>query len=154
MSLLWHYYWPVFALGLLIGTLTGIFLYNRLVTGARERIAGLDESIDRKQRKRRSVFYAGLAGTLALAALWHGPFGAAKRLSGRIEAAARAELKHQEMLGVGARLERSPLRRQIVLSGPADDFQQSALVRMLDDMPGVTGVRWASPPGVPAESVK
>ncbi|MBA2466328.1 MAG: hypothetical protein H0V46_01830 [Sphingomonas sp.] len=154
MSLLWHYYWPVFALGLLIGTLTGIFLYNRIVIGARDRLAGLETAIDDKQRKRKLIFYAGLGGTLALAASWHGPLGAGDRFAGRVEAAARAELERQEMLGVSARLERSPLRRRIVLSGPADDFQQGALVRILDEMPGVSGVRWASPPAVSTESAK
>jgi hypothetical protein len=151
---LWNYYWPIIALGVVIGAVTGTILYNRLVVNARDRLAGRETAIDDKQRKRRNIFLAGLAATLGLAALWHGPLGAGDRLSQRIESAARAELKHQEMLGVRARLERSPLRRRIVLSGPADDFQQSELVRIMDEMPAVSGARWASPPAVSTESVK
>ena len=36
---------------------------------------------------------------------------------------------------VHAVVERAPLRRTLVLSGPADDFQRSELVRILDDVP-------------------
>ena len=69
-------------------------------------------------------------------------------------AAARAELEHQEMTGVTARLERSPLRRRLLLSGPADDFQQRELVRIMDQIPGVSGVRWISPPSLAGEPVQ
>jgi hypothetical protein len=47
------------------------------------------------------------------------------------------------MAGVSARLERGPLRRRLVLTGPADDFQRAELVRILDEVPGVAEVRWA-----------
>jgi hypothetical protein len=86
--------------------------------------------------------------------LWHWPLGAGGRFANRVEATARAELKHQEMLGVSARLERAPLRRRLVLSGPADDFQQAELVRIMDELPGVSGVRWATRPAASTESVK
>ncbi len=154
MTLLWHYYWPVVALGVLIGAIGGFFLYNRLVISARDRLAGRETAIDDKQRKRQNIFLGGIGSTLALAALWHGPLGAGERLSRRIETAARAELELQEMTGVTARLERSPLRRRIVLSGPADDFQQAELVRIMDEMPGVSGARWATPPSRSNGSVK
>jgi hypothetical protein len=154
MTVLWQYYWPVIAAGVVIGAITGTLLYNRIVTSARVRAAGLDEAVDDQRRKRRNRFYAGLAATLAAAILWHWPLGAGDRLAARVEATARAELAHQEMLGVTARLERSPLRRRLVLSGPADDFQQDELVRIMDELPGVSGVRWASPPAVSTESVQ
>ena len=38
------------------------------------------------------------------------------------------------------------MRRRLVLSGPADDFQRAQLVQILDDIRGVAGVRWATPP--------
>lgn len=152
--MLWQYYWPIVAMGVVIGAVTGSLLYNRLVTSARDRLAGLETAIDDQRRKRRTTFLAGVATTIALAIVWHWPLGAADRLAGRVEAGARAELKHQEMFGVTARLDRSPLRRRVVLSGPADDFQQAELVRILDELPGVSGVRWATPPAVSTESVQ
>ncbi len=152
MSILWQYYWPVVALGVVFGAITGTLLYNRLVTSARDQLAGRDTVVDDKSRKRRNVFLAGLAATLGAAIFWH--LFAADRLSAKVEASVRAEIKHQEMAGVTARLERSPLRRRIVLSGPADDFQQAELARILDELPGVSGVRWASPPSAATESVK
>ena len=156
MTILWNYYWPIIAAGVVIGAISGFFLYNRLVTDARDQIAGRDTPPDDQQKKskRKKAFYGGIAGALALAALWHGPLGAGDRLAARIEASARAELKHQEMTGVTAPLERSPLRRRLVLAGPADDFQQSELVRIMDELPGVSGVRWATPPRPSTESVK
>ena len=104
--------------------------------------------------KRNHILALGVAAVLAQTALWHGPLGAADRLAGQIEAAARAELKRQEMFAVSARLERAPLRRKIVLSGPADDFQQRELIRIMNEMPGVSSARWASPARRSSESVK
>lgn len=96
---------------------------------------------------RNAIFALGIAAVLAETALWHGPLGAGERLAAKAEAAARAELERQEMTAISARLEREPLlRRRMVLSGPADDFQQSELVRLIDAKPGIAGVRWASPP--------
>ena len=114
--------------------------------------AGMDVAIDDKRRKRTMTLIAGLAATLVGAIAWHWPLGAGDRLASQVEATARAELKHQEMFGVSARVERSPLRRRIVLSGPADDFQHAALVRIIDQLPGVSGVRWATPPAVSVET--
>ena len=152
MTTLWHHYWVVVAMGVAIGAVTGTLLYNRLVTSARDQLAGRDTPIDRNRHKRRNIYLAGLAATIAFATAWH--WFAAERLTARVEASVRAELKHQEMLGVSGRLERSPLRRRIVLSGPADEFQQAELIRIIDDLPGVSGVRWATPPAPSIESVK
>ena len=103
---------------------------------------------------RNQALMLGIAAVLAETALWHAPLGAADRLSERIEAAANAELKHLEMTAVTARVDRSPLRRRIVLSGQADDFQHRELVRIIGELPGVSGVRWASPTATTTESVK
>ena len=100
---------------------------------------------------RNTALALGVAAVLAETALWHGPLGAGDRLAGKIEGTARATLVHYEMPRVTARLDRSPLRRRLLLSGPADDFQQKELVRMMDEIPGVSGVRWTNPPGLPAE---
>ena len=48
------------------------------------------------------------------------------------------------MTEVQARLERGPLTRRLILSGPADDFQRSELVRIMDGIPGVADARWAA----------
>jgi acyl dehydratase len=84
-------------------------------------------------------------------AIWHGPVGTGERFAAQVERAARAELDRQEMTLVVARLERSPLQRRLVLSGPADDFQQRELVRIMGAIPGVADVRWANPPAVTTE---
>jgi hypothetical protein len=102
---------------------------------------------------RNTIIALGVAAVLAETALWHGPLGAGDRLASKIETRARATLNHLEMTNVSARLERSPLRRRLVLSGPADDFQRAQLVQILDGIPGVVGVRWASPPK-PSNEVK
>ena len=104
--------------------------------------------------RRNWILAFGIAAVLAETALWHGPLGAADRLSGKIERAARRELVRLEMPAVSARIEREPLRRRLVLSGPADDFQRSELVRILDEIPAVSAVRWARPPSLRSEGVR
>jgi hypothetical protein len=152
VTTLWHYYWVVVAMGVAIGAVSGTLLYNRLVSNARDQLAGRDTPIVDNRRKRRNIFLAGMAATIMFAMMWH--WFASERLAAKVEATVRAELKHQEMLGVSGRLDRSPLRRRIVLSGPADNFQHAELVRIIDDLPGVSGVRWATPPAPSTESVK
>ena len=91
---------------------------------------------------RAVIFAGGLVATLGAAALWHGPLGAGDRLATRADKIARATLDYYELPAVDARLERDPLRRRIVLSGPADAFQRSELVRIMGQVPGVNEVRW------------
>ncbi len=93
---------------------------------------------------RNQILALGLAAVLAETALWHGPLGAGDRLAGKIERAVRAELVEQEMHLVTARVERGPLRRRLLLSGPADDFQRSELVRIMRDIPGVSDASWSA----------
>jgi hypothetical protein len=137
---LWDYFWPIFAAGIVIGAVTGHLAYRQL------RKAGDSELALEWRRTRNKYFGAGAAAALVAALLWSGPLGAGDRLAGRIETAARATLDHLEMTQVSARLERAPLRRRLILTGPADDFQRGQLVQILDDIHGVAGVRWATPP--------
>lgn len=90
----------------------------------------------------------GGAATIACAVLFHGPLGAGDRMADRAEVISRRTLDYYELPQVQARLERSPMTRRLILSGPANDFQHSELVRILDQVPGVLDVRWdpASPP--------
>jgi hypothetical protein len=97
------------------------------------------------------IFLVGVGATLAFGALWHGPLGAGDRLATRAEKIARATLEYYEMPLVVAKLERHPLKRRIILSGPADPFQRSELERIMGQVPGVNAVRW-DPASLPQEA--
>lgn len=146
MNPLWDYFWPILAAGIVIGAVTGHLAFRQLlILGRRQRLAG--QTLIQEWRRTRNIYFAGgAAAALVAAALWSGPLGAGDRLTSNIETAARATLDHLEMTQVNARLERQPLRRRLVLSGPADDFQRAELVQILDDIRGVKGVRWATAP--------
>ena len=146
MNPLWEYFWPIFATGIVLGAVTGQLAYRRLRFARRDRLAGEAQDIREWRRTRNLYFGTGGVAALIAAATWSGPLGAAQRLTWRIESSARATLDHLEMGQVSARLERGPLRRRLVLSGPADDFQRAELVQILDDIHGVAGVRWATAP--------
>lgn len=101
--------------------------------------------------KRRSIFLIGIAAVLAETAIWHGPLGAGDRLAARAETVARRTLDYYELPMVQAHVQRAPLARRMILSGPADDFQRAELVRIMDDIPGVLDVQW-DPASLPQES--
>ena len=131
MSFLWNYFWPCFAVGLLVGGLIGTIAF-------------------RHRSRRNAALAVGIFLSLFLAGLWHGPLGAADRFRVQVEHDARAVLDHYEMTQVTAHLHRGPLTRHMVLSGPADDLQTSELVRTMDTLPGVSRAQWgASPAGLP-----
>jgi hypothetical protein len=102
---------------------------------------------------RPAIFLMGVAATLGATAIYHGPMGKGEELAAKIERAARAELDRQEMFHVEARLERNPIRRTLILTGPADDFQRSALPEVMSKVPGVAAVRW-NPASLPAEPAR
>ncbi len=147
MTPLWDYFWPIFAAGIIIGAVTGHLTYRRRNAARRDRPEGTSEPV--RDRRRRRAFAGGAAAALVAAALWSGPLGGGDRLTRKVESSARTALDRLEMTQVRARLERRPLRRRLVLSGPADDFQRAQLVQILDDIPGVAGVRWSSAPQAP-----
>ena len=124
MNALWTYFWPVFAVALAIGAIAGTVAFRR-------------------PRRRTVALGCGLLAAIAAAALWHGPLGAADQFSARIERGARQALDYYEMTKVTAKLQREPLSRRLILSGPADDFQHSELVRVLAQLPGVSSVNWS-----------
>ena len=102
--------------------------------------------------KRGLIFAGGVAATIAFAALWHGPLGAGDRIAMRAEKIARRTLDHYQLPAVSARVARGPLARIIVLSGPADGFQRSELVRIMGQVPGINAVRWD--PALPAQKAR
>ena len=127
MSLLWSYFWPVCAAGLVSGALAA--------------------SIGFRRGRRNLAIAAGLVAAIGVAALWHGPIGGAERFAGSVERAARQALDHYEMTAVTARLHRGPLSRELILSGPADDFQRAELVRLFSQVPGVSDASWTGGSG-------
>jgi len=128
LNAFWTYFWPVFAIGAAIGLLGGL--------------AGF-------RRNRRLILAAAALAALAAAALWHGPLGAADRLAANIEANVARTLSYYEMSQVRAGLHRGPLTRRVMMSGTANDFQRNELVRLMDDIPGVSGATWDSSGGMP-----
>ena len=99
---------------------------------------------------RRTILLIGIAATVGFTALWHGPLGAGERLTLQAELSARRTLDYYELPMVQAHIQRDPLARRLILSGPADDFQRVELVRILDETPGVLDVRW-DPASLPQE---
>ena len=99
---------------------------------------------------RGTIILIGIAATIAETAVWHGPMGAGDRMAARAETIARRTLDYYELPMIQAHMQRSPLTRRMILSGPADDFQREELVRILDDIPGVLEVRW-DPASLPQE---
>ena len=96
------------------------------------------------------ILGGGIAATLAVTALWHGPLGAGGRFAASVEANARAQLARDEMTQVQAHLARSPLTRRILLSGPADDFQRTEIARRMLALPGIGEAEWTAS-SLPAE---
>lgn len=125
MNAFWTYFWPCFAAGLVVGLFSGVFGF-------------------RKRSRGKLVVGAGALASLALGALWHGPLGGAHRFSQTIERQVGEALNYYEMTKITAHLHHAPLTRRLLLSGPADDFQRSELVRLLNQLPGVRETVWSS----------
>jgi hypothetical protein len=125
VSFLWPYFWPLLVAGLAIGAAAGTIALRR--------------------GRRITVVMIGLVATLACAALWHGPIGAAGRFAQQVDRTSRATLDYYEMTQVTGRLQRQPLSRDLMLAGPADDFQRGEIQRVLGDVPGVRAARWSPP---------
>ena len=102
---------------------------------------------------RPTIFLLGIAATLSATAIYHGPMGKGDAFAAAIEHSARIELDQQEMFLVDARLERGPLRRTLVLSGPAGDFQREELPKIMLKLRGVDAVRW-DPASLPVEAAR
>lgn len=130
MNAFWSFFWPPFGAGLAIGVIGGAIAFRR-------------------RRLRDRALLAGFALSVALAGLWTGPLGAADRFVASVEHDARLTLDNYEMTQVTAHLHRAPLTRRLQLSGPADDFQSSELVRIMGLLPGVSSVRWSKDGGGP-----
>lgn len=101
----------------------------------------------------RRIFLIGIAATLAVSGLWHGPLGAGERFAATAdERAARTILYNDVPESNGApifsaKMQRSPLTRRILVEGQPDDFQRSELARILNDVWGILDVSWVDKDG-------
>lgn len=142
MTALWDHYWPAITVALVVGAIAGALAF-RLPRPMKRLTPQL-------RRRRVSTLAAGALAAAGAAALWHGPLGAGGRLAAQVERQSRETLAAFEMAQVRSRLETGPLRRTLVLEGPADAFQRSELVRIMGAIPGVGAARWAGGPGARA----
>jgi hypothetical protein len=144
MNAFWDFYWPLLTAALVLGVVAGAIGFRS--TARRQ------PKTPEFRRHAALVVAAGAVAVLASGAIWHGPIGTGDALATTIERQSRQVLNDWEMPQVRAQLERHPLKRTLVLSGPADDFQRSELIRIMDGVPGVANVRWTgmrSPLGLP-----
>ena len=125
MSALWAYFWPAFGAGIAVGIIAGAIAFRR-------------------KPKRYLALAIGVLASIALAALWHGPLGGADRFSAEVERGIQKTLVYYEMPQITAHLHHGPLTRRVSLSGQADDFQRGELVRLIDDVPGVSDTAWSA----------
>lgn len=134
MSVLMPYFWPCFAIGLVVGVIIGVFAFHKW-----------------PRRKRNFALGIGAVVAVALALVWHGPLGAADRFTIAVEKTARTGLNYYETSNIQGRLHRNPLSRTLVLTGkPATTFQRSELARLFSQLPGVSRAQWSnSPSGTP-----
>ena len=133
MELLWTIFWPMTVGAAAIGAVAGVLYFGPYgVT----------------RQRRRLFVVGGFVATTLIALLSSGPFGGARRFIAQDETIARATLVHYEMAPISAHYEHSPLRRRMILAGPADDFQRTELVRIMEELPGVSEARWNRKPAL------
>jgi hypothetical protein len=150
MNALWSYFWPVFAVGLVVGAIAGTLAYRKPRPQPKEDPIVTRKALPGSRRRLVSALVAGCAICIAAALLWHGPLGAADRYSSQVERIARQVLVNYEApAGVAARVHHGPLTRQLILSGPGDDFQRGETARLLGQIPGVSDAVWVPTSGIP-----
>lgn len=150
MSTLWTYFWPAFGAGLLSGVIAGIFAFRAprvRVKAAQEEIAA---ALANWSRRRVRAIVAGVLFAMIAVAVWHGPLGAADRLTRDLERSGRQTLADNDApTGISARIHHRPLTRQLILSGPGDDFQRTEAARLMSEIPGVSDASWSESTGIP-----
>jgi len=149
MNALWTYFWPALGFGLVLGILAGSITFRVRIVRSKDR-PNEPTLVGQPRRKRVVLLTGGVAAAILGAALWHGPLGAADRFSGEVERSARQVLVDNDApTGMTARIHHGPLTRQLVLSGPGNDFQRSEAARLLSQIPGVSGAVWTPTAGIP-----
>lgn len=137
MNLLWDLYWPMITASVILGVIAGTLAFG--IHGNRRIYLSF-------RHRRPPTLLVGAVTTLLVGWAWHAPTGTGDHFVETTERQARQTLVDFEMEPVHAIVKRDPIRRTIILSGPADDFQRSELVRILNELPGVANVRWVESP--------
>lgn len=94
----------------------------------------------------------GLAASLLVGWISHGPLGRGEAFVAELDASLRQLVRRAGVEGVTGRMQRDPLARTAILSGPADRFQREGKGSLpgLDErvvaIPGVARVEWTNPP--------
>jgi hypothetical protein len=149
MNAWWSYFLPAFGAGLVFGVIAGAVAFRAKIVRPKDRPHEPD-LID--QPRRRRVIFLAVGATLSIVAatLWHGPLGAGDRLAARVERSAREVLAaNYAPNGVNVQIHHRPLTRQLILSGPSNDFQQAEAARLLRQIPGVSDATWTPSAGIP-----
>jgi hypothetical protein len=133
MTPLWAYFWPSFVAGVVVGIIALTIVFRRKLAGWHKWLV-LDGAV-------------GVAALCSL--LWSDPLGGGRRFIDAVEPLARKALDYYEMTQIDARLGRAPLTRELILEGPADDFQTTELVRLMSQLPGVSDATWQGGNGAP-----
>lgn len=150
MNAFWAYFWPVFGVGLIAGILAGSIGFRSPRIGVKAGPELREIAVQRWRRRRLIALIIGTAAAIVAAALWHGPLGAADRFTAQVEARARQVLiDNNAPAGMAAHIHRGPLTRQLIVSGPGNDFQQAESARLLGQIPGVSNASWTPSSGTP-----
>ena len=78
-------------------------------------------------------FLIGLAAALAAGWISHGPLGRGEMFVNQLESDLQLVIANANLPGVTGRVQREPLARTAILSGPADQFQRDGM----GSMPGI-----------------
>jgi hypothetical protein len=149
MNAWWGYFLPAFCAGMVFGVIAGAAAFRVKIVRPKDRPHEPD-LIDQPRQRRVTFLVVGAALSIVAAALWHGPLGAADRFAARIEQSARKVLAaNYAPGGVNVHIHHGPLTRQLMLSGPSNDFQQAEAARLLRQIPGVSTATWAPSVGIP-----
>jgi hypothetical protein len=149
MNAWWGYFLPAFCAGLTFGAIAGTAAFRVKIVRPKDRPAEPD-LVHQPRQRRLGFLIAGAALSIVAAATWHGPLGAADRLAARIERSAREVLAaNYAPTGVRVQIHHGPLTRQLILSGPSNDFQQAEAARLLEQIPGVGDATWTRSAGIP-----
>ena len=144
MSTLLGFFWPIFAFGLIAGLAAGLVGFRRRRPATKGTFAGPFPAPPKTPHRRYAALGTGIAISLAGAAIWTGPLGAADRLTSQVERQAREALDYYEMPKVTAHLHRAPLTRRLLLAGgQLDPWQRAELTRLFSQVPGVSRATWS-----------
>ena len=144
MSTLLGFFWPMFAFALIVGLIAGLIGFHRKRPLTKGTHAGPMPAPPKTPHRLYAALGTGIAISLAGAAIWTGPLGAADRLTSQVERQAREALDYYEMPKVTAHLHRAPLTRRLVLAGgPLDVWQRGELARLFSQVPGVSRATWS-----------